>query len=731
MKLPHSLFLIVSVSLATASAGLFADSFLGPTFWTIATPADFLKGTSDGASVSSTGVVSAGPPLTNRLRGAAPQIWSLAETSDGTLWAGTGGDGRLLRFRPGQAEETAFDAAEANIFAVAASGSRVYAASSPDGRVYVLDGTNPARPFFDPAEKYIWALAVDSAGRLWVGAGNPAVIYRVDAGGSGQAIYRPPASHTVVLAIDREGRVLAGTESPGRLYRIGADDRAFALLDTGMTEVRAIASLGDGTIVAAAIQRADDSAAGEAGAATSAAIALTPATAATSQPAGGTAARTGAAAESAGSPRSQIFRIESSGTWEAVWETSDVVYDVAPLDEGSVAIGSGPDGRLYRLDRQREVVLLTGVDARQVTRFATTPKPAAGLPVFATANPGRVLVPAASVQAPATYVSPVRDSRSIAAWGQIRWEGSGAVSLFTRSGNTELPDDSWTPWTGPYASASGEPIRSAPARFIQWRAVFAREAGSGATGRLTSVTVAYLPRNSRPVVSAVTVHPPGVVFQRPFSSEEGAIAGLDEAVAAARRPPGDTPASPAPGRRMFQRGLQTLAWKAEDEDADRLVYTLQYRREGETNWRELRAGLLDPLYVWDTTSVPDGRYVVRVSASDSTTNSVDRALTGERDSDAIVIDNTPPQITVTATRAGSGTAARATLSVRVLDAMSPIAKLEFAIDGGTWQLMQPADGLADAPDERYEIALPPGTDPARVVVRATDQMQNVATGTGR
>ncbi len=44
--------------------------------------------------------------------------------------------------------------------------------------------TAAAKPFFDPEEKYIWALAVDAAGRLWVGAGNPAVIYRVEPGGA-------------------------------------------------------------------------------------------------------------------------------------------------------------------------------------------------------------------------------------------------------------------------------------------------------------------------------------------------------------------------------------------------------------------------------------------------------------------------------------------------------------------------------------------------------------------
>jgi hypothetical protein len=66
----------------------------------------------------------------------------------------------------------------------------------------------------------------------------------------------------------------------------------------------------------------------------------------------------------------------------------------------------------------------------------------------------------------------------------------------------------------------------------------------------------------------------------PFSSEDGAIAGLDDATAEARRPPGgDPPPSATPGRRMYQKGLQTFVWKAEDADGDRLVYSVQYRRE--------------------------------------------------------------------------------------------------------------------------------------------------------
>jgi hypothetical protein len=692
-----------------ASIAVLPTRASGPVFWTVANAAEFLKGTSDGVFVSLEGVLSPGPGLTNRLTSAPAQIWSIAESSDGTIWAGTGGDGRVLRLRGTQPEQTVFDADESNIFALAVSGNRVYAASSPDGRVYVLDGDAPPRAFFDPAEKYIWALAVDGSGRLWVGAGNPAVVYRVDSSGTGQAIYKPPAAHVVALSRDSQGRLLAGTESPGRLYRFSADDRPFALLDSGLTEVRAIASAPDGSLYAAAVTRGDDSS-GSSGDQAPIVASVATVTATPASGSGSTAAPP--------TRRSILYRIDSSGAWEPVWETPDTIYDLSVGDDGALAIATGPDGRLYRLERGREVLLLTGVDAKQIVRFAGPARAGARAPAFGTANPGRVMT-AGSADAPAAFISGVRDTKSLSSWGLIRWVAGGPVALYTRSGNTDKPDDSWSPWSGPYARREGETIQSPPARFLQWRAVFTRGAQPS---QLTSVTVAYLPRNTRPVVSSLTVHPPGVVFQRPFSSEDGAIAGLDDATADARRPPGDAPQPPSPGRRMFQKGLQTFAWKADDADGDRLLYSIQYRREGETAWRELKTGLSDPLFVWDTTTVADGRYLLRVRASDSPTNSAERVLAGERESDPFEIDNTPPQLTIESARQG----ATIRVTVRVRDTQTPVLKLEYSTAGANWQVAYPIDGLTDSLDERYEITLPADTDLARVVVRATDLLQNVS-----
>jgi len=85
------------------------------------------------------------------------------------------------------------------------------------------------------------------------------------------------------------------------------------------------------------------------------------------------------------------------------------------------------------------------------------------------------------------------------------------------------------------------------------------------------------------------------------------------------------------------------------------------------------------------------------------------------------VDNTPPAVTTEIVRQGN----TARLVVRVRDAQSPVQKLEYSVAGGVWQIVYPADGLADSPDERYEISLANEAEAARIIVRATDALQNV------
>src|SRR5439155_17560480 len=132
---------------------------------------------------------------------------------------------------------------------------------------------------------------------------------------------------------------------------------------------------------------------------------------------------------------------------------------------------------------------------------------------------------------------------------------------------------------------------------LQWRAVLTAKSESPV---LTSVTAAYLQRNLRPVVRSITVHPPGIVFQKPFTSGEPELAGFEDQTtpdrkrAATAMSAQQPSTSPALGRRTYQKGLETLVWKADDENDDDLAYDVLYRREGETLWTPLRRAITEP-----------------------------------------------------------------------------------------------------------------------------------------
>jgi len=108
-------------------------------------------------------------------------------------------------------------------------------------------------------------------------------------------------------------------------------------------------------------------------------------------------------------------------------------------------------------------------------------------------------------------------------------------------------------------------------------------------------------------------------------------------------------------------------------------------------------------YEWNTRSIGDGRYEVKIVASDASANPINEGRSGSRVSDPIDVDNTPPVIgEVKATAQDGGTR----LSARVVDRISTVANLEYAVDSSTdWQAVLPADKMADSPEETYDFVV--------------------------
>ncbi|MGE0866910.1 MAG: hypothetical protein AB7P34_23640, partial [Vicinamibacterales bacterium] len=441
----------------------------------------------------------------------------------------------------------------------------------------------------------------------------------------------------------------------------------------------------------------------------------------------GSPSGSGGASSDRPSSTGAIFRIQPDGLWDQIWSPADdAPYDMVVEPDGVLLVATGGKGKLYRLSGDPvKASLVTRVPAQQATRLIRT----ADRTLVSTSNPGRLVALSPTRAVRGTFESDVKDARLVSTWGVVAWKAETPagtkVEVFTRSGNTRTPDEAWSDWAGPYANAEGSPITSPKARYLQWRAVLT---GGGASPVLTSLTSAYLPRNVRPQVASITVHPPGVVFQKPFSSGETEIAGLDDEATERRNAAAAAPAGaggPALGRRIYQKGLQTFVWKADDDNGDDLVYDVFYRREGEVGWRLLKSELRDTLLVWDTSSVPNGTYVLKVAASDTRANPPDAALIGELESSSFEIDNVAPTVQPGAVRR-DGT--RFVVPAEVRDVDSVITRVEFSVDAQRWQPAFPQDGILDARRELFEIRLDADAAGRTLVIRATDALGNIGTG---
>lgn len=719
-----------------------------PGFWQAATQADFLRGEVDQLSIDEHGRLTLGPELQRVHDGGVPFVWALLAAPDGSVFLGTGNDGKVIRVDRSGNGSVFYDSSELEVHALAAApNGQLYVGTSPDGRIYRVDAQGRAEPFFDPGDKYIWSIAVDPQGIVFAATGDKGVVYRITPDGKSTTFFSTKATHAVSLAFDAGGQLLVGSGSPGRVFRVDATGKGFLLLDTTYQELHAIRVDAKGVIYAAAqssrqAQQGEDRTEAPPPPAPVSPPVPTVSTEITSiavidVPVSPTSSQSGPPARDDRRPAGAVYRVQPDGLWDELWTSrEDAPYDLAIESDGSVLVATGPKGKLFRIGGNPvRALLLTRVPAQQSTMLARL----ADRTLVATSNPGLLMAISSTRASRGTYESDVKDAQTVATWGVLTWRASvpaaAQVQLFTRSGNTKTADEAWSDWAGPYENAEGSPITSPKARYLQWRAVLTAKSD---TPVLTSVTAAYLPRNVRPKVTSITVHPSGVVFQKPFSSGETEIAGLEDDTPERRANTsgggsgmgggiggGIGGGGPQLGRRTFQRGLQTFVWRAEDDNGDELAFDVMYRREGDTTWRPLKSGLKDTLFVWDTSSVPNGTYVLRVLASDAKSNPAETALAGDMESSSFDIDTVAPVVTMGAVQRDG---ARFVVSGDVRDGDSPVTRLEYSLDAQRWEPAFARDGLLDGRTESFEIRLEAEAAGRTLVIRASDALGNIGTG---
>lgn len=411
-------------------------------------------------------------------------------------------------------------------------------------------------------------------------------------------------------------------------------------------------------------------------------------------------------AKSSGSDKkgNAVYRIDTGGFVDEVFRESVMVLEITRAGD-RLLVATGNEGQVFSVDpATKETTIVAELEAEQVPAVVASDDTM----LLGTANPARLVRLDKQVAPRGTYVSPIMDAAQVSLWGVLRLTADlpadTSLTVETRSGNVADPEQgAWSTWSTaqafkPDADRSSLTPRtmeldSPPARFLQYRLTLTGQERTSPT--VKRVELAYVTPNLTPAVESLKTQ----------YARSGNRGGDGE--------------PPAPATEL------KLDWDASDPNGDTLLYELEYRRAGQDNWLTIADELGKTTYAWQTRHVPDGRYVLRVRASDRRNNPGDMARSATRQSSPVVVDNTSPRLTQVETDV-DGDKARISFTAR--DAISPIQEAAYSLDGETpYQPILAEDMIFDSTREPCAVIIRSLSEGSHVVtLRVLDERGNVA-----
>ena len=592
---------------------------------------------------------------------------------------------------------------------------------------FSVEGGTTSETIFEPNDaNYIFAIVTDQSGNIYLGTGPKGQIYRLNPSGSEpNVLYDSPDKNILCLTVGPDGAIYAGSDSRGLIYKISVDPapdgdahtgKASVLYDSDQPEVTALlfsagADPNSEMLYAAAtlaniVQTetkfaSQPSAAGrpeppaeadkgeaDTGSGLKLKIANTKKATAEKPPAGQPPVRRGAKPDKA----STLLSVTKDGYVTDVFSETAVFFCLAKQQK-QLLVGTGNNGQLFTVDpaSEQQAMIYEDEQAAQITAIA-----ADGADLYiGTANPAKLIKLSPAFASQGTYTSDLIDAGQPARWGKLQIEGDipqgCKVSLACRSGNVkDINDPTFSDWTEPANIAGPVDLPCPLGRFCQYKLVL--QSADGKTSPLIrEIALAGTIPNLAPKVESVDV-----------------TAGKS--------------AGPTPG--TAKAGVFKITYKTSDDNDDKLIYKIDFRKIGRTNWIELEDETEADDFEWDTKTVEDGRYEVRVTASDERGNSPSTKLTGSRISDPVVVDNTGPVIKKYSIESGVKTV---TLKLHIIDELTAIGELNFTVNSNAqWKGAVPDDLVCDTTEEDFTITidkLEPGEH--IVAVRISDDVGNV------
>jgi len=665
---------------------------------------DFLKGTTDNTSVDSDGTIRLSlqtEPI--KLGKLLDDTWSINSiaVAKGTVYLGTSPNGRIIKYKKGRAtmlyEPASDESTEADsvgspflnlhIFALAADikGRLLAAISGAECKLLRFDGKKQDVIFESETEKYIFAIAVDQSGNIFLGTGPNGKIYMLDPRGSKSKLVADLADKNVLSLAAGPDRILyAGTDQRGLVYKIDLSSRKPSVLyDTDQLEVTSLIFDDDGYLYAAATSadaarqqdmftsllagppsgesdsEDDGQAKGSTDFVTTLEVSNTKETPPKKTADSSLLTKRGKLPRSAG----HIYKITPDGFVTDVFSEMVVIFSMV-MHNDNLLLGTGNNAQLFSVEPKTEnkTINYEHSQASQITALAVDDKSV----FIGTANPPKLIKLSTAYASSGSFTSDLVDAEQPAKWGKLQIDAdmpSGCkILLSARSGNLGDPNDSaFSEWTKPVKITNATQLDCPNARFCQYKLIIENK-GTAKTPVIRQVALAHMVPNLTPKVLSVNTD-----------------------------------------RSSDKKGNMTIAYKAKDDNKDRLLYDIHFRKLGRKKWIELKDETKESRFEWNTKTVEDGKYEIKVTADDKLSNTQTTKLSAFRISDPVVVDNTPPVIEKDDLDiAGQNV----TLSLNIKDSLTVIGNLSYTVDSNDdWISTLPDDQVYDTTEESFVVVV--------------------------
>jgi len=570
---------------------------------------------------------------------------------------------------------------------VAISGDKCILCRFEAGKMETIFEPNDAEE--DPPcgrTKYIFAIVTDDAGNIYLGTGPEGKVYQLTPlGKEPQLVYDSRDKNILSLTIGEDGFLYAGSDSRGLVYKINPRTKtATVLYDSDQPEITAMLFTEQGDLYAVA---------------TSAEITATETKFATQLPSAGRPEPKLGKSESTGGSEagrklqiantkkiievkplerkapvrrpakpkeaSYIYKITKDGYVTDIFSEAAVFFCLAEQDT-KLLIGTGNNAQLFTVDpdSEEQAIIYEDEQASQITAVAVSAEDI----YLGTANPPKLVKLGGGFAPEGTYTSELIDAGQPAKWGKLQIEADipqgCKVMVAARSGNVkDVNDPTFSNWTEPVEVTGPIQLQCPLGRFCQYKLVL-QSADGQKSPLVREIAVANTVPNLAPKVQSVSV-----------SRIEAA----------------------------GKMGMFKINYKAKDDNDDKLIYKIDFRKIERTNWIELEDELEAGSFEWDGKTVEDGRYEVRITASDERSNTTTTKLTGSRISEQVVVDNTTPVIKKYSIDSSEKTA---TLKLQVSDELSAISEVHYTVDSNAeWIAAMPDDLVYDTTEEDFTIVI--------------------------